>query len=551
MGFKLPLPRINIRYKEGNKYNCIELFQGSLIRKGEFCTYGEDKQVGFIMDSLDKCYISKEERRACGISGSIKKDARYVLVREIITRHGVANPDEDRYDMLPPGLPEAIPTAVCNWIPVEEVHGIAFLFDIEKIQDLTYNPAGIANAYFTRRYTNPSGKYCTQKDFVSFHLGRSFSKRMWDFGCSGIKVSVKNMSGKEQWTGRRKITKLKGHNIEVLDFFGGRMVEGDDEGDVIERTYTTTKYHREQLHDLSIVNKKKRSVNHMVRCLNEPALKRARKSFGSNLGVANPAPARSVKKIRQGEDPLTELNTDALVRLVTLDKNHKDAQADKEVPPYEVVSSSVLTGTDHDEKEKKRIAREKYAVNCKHPNLTFTFTEHGVGDTEVTFDMRFKRVLGDSDVIKKHVGYRTRSRAAIERAAARRKAATARLANGTSVAVVTDDEGMANNTQHASTDSEANGNNTQTDEAIVNITQSETTDDEVPSDAGIANAASADSEMSAPVSIGNGLMYQGDYFEIVSFGEDQLTVTIVRVVGDQTPVQIGIHLAAQLVAACD
>ena len=54
-----------------------------------------------------------------------------------------------------------------------------------------------------------------------------------------------------------------------------------------------------------------------------------------------------------------------------------------------------------------------------------------------------------------------------------------------------------------------------------------------------------------PELIGNGLVYQGDYFEVVSFGEDQLTANIARVVGDQTPIKIGIHLAAQLVAAYD
>ena len=54
-----------------------------------------------------------------------------------------------------------------------------------------------------------------------------------------------------------------------------------------------------------------------------------------------------------------------------------------------------------------------------------------------------------------------------------------------------------------------------------------------------------------PELIGNGLVYQGDYFEVVSFGEDQLTANIARIVGDQTPIEIGIHLAAQLVAAYD
>ena len=117
--------------------------------------------------------------------------------------------------------------------------------------------------------------------------------------------------------------------------------------------------------------------------------------------------------------------------------------------------------------------------------------------------------------------------------------------------VVTDDEGMANNTQSATTNNEATTNNTQTDEVVANNTRTGTPVDGCPTDVGIANAASADSEMSGPISIGNGLVYQGDYFEVVSFGEDQLTVNIVRVVGDQTPIELGIHLAAQLVSAYD
>ena len=127
--------------------------------------------------------------------------------------------------MLPKGLPEAIPTAVCNWIPVEDVHGFAVLFDIDDINNLEFNPAGLDNAYFTRRYLTPSGRYSTQKEFISFPNPKSFSKRMVDFEVVALKESTGNMSIRDEWAGRRKVTKLKGHNVaELRDYLHGRVV---------------------------------------------------------------------------------------------------------------------------------------------------------------------------------------------------------------------------------------------------------------------------------------------------------------------------------------
>ncbi|MEM7375834.1 MAG: hypothetical protein AAF587_45010, partial [Bacteroidota bacterium] len=77
-----------------------------LIAAGETVLYG-DGQLGFLVDIADKIYISKEEKKACGITRIGKGEDRVCLVREVNTRHGVANPNQQKYSLLPRGLPKA------------------------------------------------------------------------------------------------------------------------------------------------------------------------------------------------------------------------------------------------------------------------------------------------------------------------------------------------------------------------------------------------------------------------------------------------------------
>ena len=118
----LKVTDMNLIFKEREKNNCI-YFEGSFISSGECVLYGDGAaaKLGYILDIKDKANISKDERSACGINRKIPGTAKFALVREFETKVS-SNPDTEVYTMLPArGLQEAIPTANCCYIPVEEI----------------------------------------------------------------------------------------------------------------------------------------------------------------------------------------------------------------------------------------------------------------------------------------------------------------------------------------------------------------------------------------------------------------------------------------------
>ena len=171
---------------EREKNNAIYFNEGSFIGAGENCLFERDgtTKLGGILGITDKGYISKEHRSACGIGRKVPATAKYALVREyeIVEYEGTDNnPDPSVYTNLPSSLPEAIPTAVCCYIPVEDVKDIAFVFPIDTIQVGRYSPAGLHNAFFTTHYRNPGGRLQPLNNLVPFRNLKSFSKRVWDF----------------------------------------------------------------------------------------------------------------------------------------------------------------------------------------------------------------------------------------------------------------------------------------------------------------------------------------------------------------------------------
>ena len=218
MVFQLKAAEMERRLRESNRGNCIELNTEAIISAGEYDGYG-DALLGQVLAIDDYRGISKWERSQCRLprgDGTV----RYVLIRQIETREGVSNPEPNfkQYNMLPPALNEAIPTANVAFIAEEQVNSIAFLFHIDAIQAGWYNPGGMSNAYLVRRYRNPQGRLMPLRPtvFKSFHKETSYSKRIWDCGVAAKEHTKRAMSAKGQWDGRTKHIHLPGTNVEYF-----------------------------------------------------------------------------------------------------------------------------------------------------------------------------------------------------------------------------------------------------------------------------------------------------------------------------------------------
>ena len=407
-------------FEEREKNNCI-YYDGNLISSGEFVLYNggnEGDKLGYILDIKDKANISKLDRAACGIPRKALGTSKYALVREIQTRHGVANPDPQKYNLLPRNLPEAIPTANCCYIPVEEVKDVAFVFHIDQIQGGRCNPAGFNNAFFTKKCRNPSNRTCKLDAFNSFPNPKSFSKRVWDFASTAREEKRKALAAGGQWDGRCKSITLPGHNVGIYSYLSTRIADTED-GEVIVKSFKGTGRHQKVMNcDLSNENKRIRDLSYdLTRVVDEPGLKKLRMTLGSSFGVANPTPVPTMKAVKESHGRIkakVPLKTDALVRIVTARTEDKDSDSRKEIAPVAAVSSTVVSDEPEEELKQLRIARHKQAKNCRYPGIDMVFTENELGKTGITFRSKFKKLIGDTDYVRNIAGYRTRSAAAAE-----------------------------------------------------------------------------------------------------------------------------------------
>ena len=289
---------VNAIFQEREKNNCI-YFDGSFISSAEFVLCG-DGSLGYILDIQDKANISKEDRSASGIPWKTPGTAKFALVREFETKHGVTNPNPQKHTMLPKGLAEAIPTATCSWIPIEEVTDIAYVFHINDIHAGKCSPGGRPNAHFARRCRNPSDELAPLKEIDPFPNPCSFSKRMWDAGTTARLELNEVLAGGGQWDGRTKKIQLDGLGAECYRYWSNGIARAKElGGEIVQRKFTSQRTLKVMESDLSNTKKRVRETADVTRALCDIGLNAARGYFGSGLGIANPTPVATWKAIKE------------------------------------------------------------------------------------------------------------------------------------------------------------------------------------------------------------------------------------------------------------
>ena len=412
---------MNRMFKERDKNNCIYFNNGSYIGSGEHILYG-DGRLGYILEIKDKGYISKEHRNACGIGRKVPARAKYALVREFqVTRFGEDednNPNPALYPNLPKFLPEATPTATCSYVAVEEVKDIALVFHIDELEAGLKDPGGLHNAFFTFQYRNPGGRLQPLAEYDSFPNPHSFSARVWDLESTLIEEKRKAMGVGGQWDGRVKTAELPGHNISMYNYHSNYISNVKEGEGVICKRFATKRQQKVQLSDLSMENKKVGLITHITRVIDEPALKRARKSLGGRLAVANPSPVPSWKKIKESKGRVkanVPVGSDSVIRMVTCNKDYIDTDRSKRSLPYPDQVSSIPIADEDRESKLRQMEAHKYTKNCRYPGLDLFFTVSETGRTSIDIRSKFKKLKALEDNVRLVAGYRTRAQIAAAR----------------------------------------------------------------------------------------------------------------------------------------
>lgn len=421
MFISLKHDEIVARAINSNEGNCVVVGTGGLVRSGEFILYEKDSDA-VADDNVDRFFsvgqIVSIEERAHVPDDELEEEMdgygedRYVLVRRCnrLDRSESSFLDPKKYARIPETLTEVQLTCHCEWIPIGSVKSIAFLFQVDSIQEGKYVCSGIENAFFVRNRLSFASEsddlvLVTEEEFDPFWCPyemkvESYSKRIWNGMATTTDLCFRAMHTKAQWDGRNKHVHMAGCNYEFFQYLKAtvfnRMVVGP-----IEKKYQFKRAKKRLNADLSVSNRRLRTKVDMVRVLEESELDVLRSTLGTTFGVAITKAVPTLKAIKQGNvsDTVYLKNHDQ-VRIVTCRDDDIDVDPMKEREPCPVITSSDVGGNDGDI-DHEEIARLKNARRCYYPGLEFEHLQSETGVTDLHFNLVFKKLLGCSPTVRK------------------------------------------------------------------------------------------------------------------------------------------------------
>jgi hypothetical protein len=195
--------------------NCFN-WRGAPLRSGDNIVFQAHHHcfpfVGQMIDLLDEDSIPQSEKEFIGTRGR-KSCRRMALVR---LRRFVEETDAPRPPVgdcchLPYAMKEVAETSLVEWIPVDSIMNICFIFHIDLIQKGLVSCGGMERVFFLR-YKEIDGKLLPIKEssFKSFYrdprypFQESFPEAIW-CQLAGLKQQLaKEMSCGGIWDGRTK-----------------------------------------------------------------------------------------------------------------------------------------------------------------------------------------------------------------------------------------------------------------------------------------------------------------------------------------------------------
>jgi hypothetical protein len=354
--------------------------------------------VGQLIDLSNQDSIPSSEKQFIATKGS-KSGSRMALVRlrRFVEEKHAPRPSAAECFHLPYGMKEVAETLLLEWIPVEAISNICFIFHIDLIQKGLVSCGGMERVFFIR-FQESNGKFVPIKErsFSSFYrdpqfpFQESFPEAIW-CQLAGLKQQLaKEMSCGGVWDGRTKSAKMNG---VPPSFFGYLKYEMEEDAEM-ELQYDRIRSSRPRKHlfdNFSICNVHMNSTVHQIRVLDEWELDIVRKVCGNSFAVGITVPVPSMKQVRALALPMNGtvwLRKDHEVRIVTCVPHEADIDLRKGKRACPSGSQSAVN------------ARPK-KLRCSYRGLDLRHVQSKMGTWEMIVQARFSKVLGNSHAVIK------------------------------------------------------------------------------------------------------------------------------------------------------
>lgn len=399
-----------------NRGNCIPLVScGGLIRSGDFVRHQvpghhQELLVGQVIAMTDLGKIPSAERRACVDAGG-NGDDRMVLIRHFKipgSNSKVPRPNPTDYPNTPSTLKEAIQTNNVEWIRVENVWTIAFVFHIKEINSGVTNCAGMRNAFFiSHKMAGSKRKEMTVEEFDPWHCPcnqqfyDSFRKQVW---CAFVSLKCevfKAMSTGGKWDGRTKSAKLGGISMSIWGFIYSEIQQICAEQDIISCSFKGGRARKQPFPNLSVCNRRLKHHIDMIRAMDECEMDAFRQLLGCDFAVGVTKSAPSIRAIKEAKsngvrlDDTVYLENHDEVRIASCvrDLSDLDPKKEKRVRPDNIGSNGDRNQDPRDPKRQKLL--------CSYRGIDAKYTQLANGVTELAFQLRFLRAPAMSKIVRK------------------------------------------------------------------------------------------------------------------------------------------------------
>jgi hypothetical protein len=154
-----------------------------------------------------------------------------------------------------------------EWVAVEAVKSIAFVFQIDSINSGRYLCSGMENAYFVRNQKDEFGKLesIAEAAWVPFkncftRVSETYSKQIWNGIVATIEECWKAMSTKGNWDGRNKHVHMHGMNQELFQYIS-QSIESPLIRKLFVKSFKFGRAKKRLNPDLSVSNKRRTNWN--------------------------------------------------------------------------------------------------------------------------------------------------------------------------------------------------------------------------------------------------------------------------------------------------
>jgi hypothetical protein len=299
---------------------------------------------------------------------------------------------------IPYAMKEVLQSTIVEWLPVECVVNICFIFHCDLIQKGLVSCGGMERV-FGVRFRQHSGKLSLLKEgqFKSFYRDPKFpfqegvTEAIWST-LSGLKQIVsKEMSCGGIWDGRTKLARMNG----VPPSFFGYLKEELEEDSEQQVQYNKLRYSRPRKHiydNFAACQVRSLSLIHQIRVMEEWELDNVRKVCGNSFGVGLTVSVPSLRQAKLLSMPFNGtvwMRHDHQVRIVTC-------------LPYE---------QDVDPSKSKRVCPDQFRTHerpsklrCSYRGLDFRHIQNKNGTWELAVQVRFVKLPGNAPAVVKAQG---------------------------------------------------------------------------------------------------------------------------------------------------